>query len=139
MRSYLKEIKSPYQAIVAFSGEREYGGLDRLSAILNDFNEQFGNIAWEDSDRVRRMITEEIPSKVAADRAYQNAMQNSDLQNAKIEHEKALERVMAAVLNDDTQLFSKFHDDPTFKRWLTDRIFQMTCDTDNDPQPAAAR
>src|SRR5262249_35256412 len=26
IREYLKEIKSPYQAIVAFSGEREYGG-----------------------------------------------------------------------------------------------------------------
>ena len=78
------------------------------------------------------MITEEIPAKVAADRAYQNAMENSDRQNAKIEHEKALGRVMAAVLNDDTQLFSKFQDDPTFKKWLTDRIFEMTYDTEKE-------
>ncbi len=59
--------------------------LDRLSNILNDFNEQFGNIEWQDGDRVRRMITEEIPVKVAADRTYQNAMQNSDKQNTKID------------------------------------------------------
>ena len=72
------------------------------------------------------MITEEIPTKVAADKAYQNAMQNSDKQNAKIEHEKALKRVMTAVLNDDTQLFSKFQDDPGFRKWLTEKVFAMT-------------
>jgi type I restriction enzyme, R subunit len=107
-------------------GGRPEPELDRLSNILNDFNEHFGNIEWQDGDRVRRMITEEIPAKVAADKAYQNAMQNSDKQNAKIEHEKALKRVMTAVLNDDTQLFSKFQDDPAFRKWLTESIFAET-------------
>ena len=72
------------------------------------------------------MITEEIPAKVAADKAYQNAMRNSDKENAKVEHGKALERVMTAVLNDDTQLFSKFQDDADFRRWLTQTMFAMT-------------
>jgi type I restriction enzyme, R subunit len=53
-------------------------------------------------------------------------MQNSDKQNAKIENEKALKRIMTDVLNDDTQLFSKFQDDAAFRRWLTDRVFEMT-------------
>ena len=100
--------------------------IDRLSNILKVFNELFGNIEWEDDDRVRRMITEEIPAKVAEDKAYQNAMQNSDKENAKFEHGKALERVMTAVLNDDTQLFSKFQDDADFRRWLTQTMFAMT-------------
>ena len=100
--------------------------IDRLSNILKVFNEQFGNIEWVDGDRVRRMITEEIPAKVAADKAYQNAMRNSDKENAKVEHGKALERVMTAVLNDDTQLFSKFQDDADFRRWLTQTVFAMT-------------
>ncbi len=56
------------------------------------FNDQFGNIAWTDGDRVRKLVTEEIPAKVAADKAYQNAKKNSDKQNAKIEHDKALAR-----------------------------------------------
>ena len=100
--------------------------IDRLSNILKVFNEQFGNIEWVDGDRVRRMITEEIPAKVAADKAYQNAMRNSDKENAKVEHGKALERVMTAVLNDDTQLFSKFQDNADFRRWLTQTMFAMT-------------
>ena len=42
----------------------------------------------DDVDRVRRMITEEIPDRVAADTAYQNAKANSDEQNARIEHDQ---------------------------------------------------
>jgi hypothetical protein len=71
---------------------------DRLSNILAAFNDQFGNIAWTDADRVRQLITTEIPARVAADGAYQNAMANSDRQNARIEHDKALGRVMTAIL-----------------------------------------
>ena len=52
--------------------------LDRLSNIVAEFNDEFGDIAWDDVDRVRRMITEEIPDRVAADTAYQNAKANSD-------------------------------------------------------------
>ena len=36
-RDYLIERKSPYQAIVAFSGEHEYGGIKVTEASLNDF------------------------------------------------------------------------------------------------------
>ena len=66
-------------------------GRDRLSNILKNFNDQFGHILWEDEDRVRRLITEEIPAKVAEDTAYRNARENSDRQNARIEHDEASE------------------------------------------------
>ena len=55
------------------------------------------------------------PGKVAADKAYQNAKQNSDKQNARIEHDKALGRVMTAVLKDDTELFKQFSDNESFR------------------------
>lgn len=100
--------------------------LDRLSNIIRNFNDQFGNVSWNDGDRVHRLITEEIPKKVATDVAYQNAKQNSDKQNARIEHDKALARVMTSLLKDDTQLFKQFSDNESFRRWLTDTIFEMT-------------
>jgi type I restriction enzyme R subunit len=100
--------------------------LDRLSNILKTFNDQFGNIPWTDSDRVHRLITEDIPAKVAADTAYQNAKRYSDKQNARIEHDKALSRVMTAVLKDDTELFKQFMDNESFRRWLTDTVFGLT-------------
>ena len=107
-------------------GHRPEPELDCLSNILKTFNEQFGDIPWEDADRVRRLITEEIPAKVAEDTAYRNARENSDRQNARIEHDEALKRVMTAVLNDDMQLFKQFTDNEGFRRWLTDNVFGLT-------------
>jgi type I restriction enzyme R subunit len=86
-------------------GHKPEPELDRLSNILKTFNDQFGNIPWTDADRVHKLITEEIPAKVAADSAYQNARQHSDKQNARIEHDKALRKVMTDLLSDHTQLF----------------------------------
>ena len=107
-------------------GHRPETELDRLSNILKTFNDQFGDIPWEDADRVRRLITEEIPAKVAEDTAYRNARQNSDRQNARIEHDEALKRVMTAVINDDMQLFKQFTDNEGFRRWLTENVFGLT-------------
>ena len=86
----------------------------------------FGDIAWDDVDRVLRMITEEIPDRVAADTAYQNAKANSDEQNARIEHEKALGRVILTLMKDDTQLFKQFSDNDPFKRWIGEKVFSLT-------------
>ena len=110
--------------------------LDRLSNILRTFNDQFGNIPWSDADRVHKLITEEIPDRVAADSAYQNAKKNSDKQNARIEHDKALRRVMTAMVNDHTELFRYFMDDESFRRWMTDTVFGLTY-SDESPRPAS--
>jgi len=110
--------------------------LDRLSNIIKTFNDQFGNVPWTDADRVNTLITVEIPARVAADTAYQNAQRNSDKQNARIEHDKALARVMTAVLKDDTELFKQFSDNDSFRRWLTDTVFDLTY-SDVGPGPAA--
>ena len=107
------------------SGHRPEAELDRLSNILRTFNEHFGDVRWEDADRVQQLITETIPARVAADTAFRNARQNSDRQNARIEHDQALLRVMTAVMRDDTELFKQFMDNASFKRWLTDTVFSL--------------
>uniref|UniRef100_UPI003220532F type I restriction endonuclease subunit R n=1 Tax=Plasticicumulans sp. TaxID=2307179 RepID=UPI003220532F len=111
-------------------GHKPEPELDRLSNILEAFNDQFGNIRWSDADRVHKLITEDIAQRVAADKAYQNARQNSDKQNARIEHDKALARVMTAVLKDDTELFKQFMDNESFRRWMTDTVFGLTYSED---------
>ena len=95
-----------------------------LSNILSDFNDLWGT-EWDDSDRVHQLITQTIPARVAADTAFLNARQNSDRENARIEHDKALRDVMISVMNDDTKLFKKFMDDSDFRRWLTDTVFGL--------------
>ena len=88
----------------------------------------YGCFLLTDADRVGKLITEEIPSRVAADTAYQNAQRNSDQQNARIEHDRALERVMIDVLNDDAELFKQFTDNESFRRWMMDTVFERTYD-----------
>lgn len=102
--------------------------LDRLSNIVRTFNDQWGSIPWKDADKVRKVITEEIPAKVAADKAYQNARKNSDKNAARLEHDKALARVMTDLLADNTELFKQFSDNASFQKWLKDMVFNMTFD-----------
>jgi len=112
--------------------------LGRLSQIIRAFNDMFGNIEWKDQDRILQVITEELPIKVAADTAYQNAIKNSDKQNARIEHDAALDRIMLGFVLDHTELYRHFSDDPGFKKWLSDWIFQSTYQQ-ADPGPNVQR
>lgn len=76
-------------------------------------------------DLLKQLITETIPARVAADTAFRNARVNSDRQNARIEHDKALLRVMTGVMKDDTELFKRYMDDKEFRRDMTDAVFKV--------------
>ncbi|PKO12694.1 MAG: DEAD/DEAH box helicase [Chloroflexi bacterium HGW-Chloroflexi-10] len=108
------------------AGHKPEPELEPLSNIIKSFNDQFGNIEWADADRIRRLIADEIPAKLVADTAYQNAQANPDRQNARIEHDKALERVITAFIKDDTELFRQFFDNTSFRTWLADKMFNLT-------------
>ena len=106
--------------------------MDLLSVILNDFNDMFGNISWNDADNVRRQILE-IPAMVSRDEKYQNAMKNSDEQSARLESERALQQVIFAIMADNMELFKQFQDNPSFKKWLSDLVFNLTYNKDGKP------
>ena len=108
------------------SGGKPEPELDLLSNILKSFNEMFGNIDWKDADKIGKVIADALPAKVSADQAYQNAMKNSDRQNARIEHDRALEHAIIELLSDHTELFKQFSDNPSFKKWLSETIFAAT-------------
>ena len=114
-------------------GQQPDPELERLSNILRAFNDLFGDIDWEDGDRVKELITTTIPSRVAEDTAFKNAQKNSDRENARIEHDKALLRVMTAVMKDDTQLFKQFQDNEGFKRWMTDTVYELAAEQVSGP------
>lgn len=100
--------------------------IDPLSSILAEFNSMFGDIDWKDSDKIGKVIAEELPYRVSADRAYQNAILNSDSDNARVEHDRALERAVIELLSDHTELFKQFSDNPSFKDWLSATVFKAT-------------
>lgn len=111
---------------VGGGGGRPQPDMDKLTNILKSFNEQFGTL-FTDVDRVAKRIQEDIAPKVAADQAYQNAKQNTP-NTARLEHDKALSRVMLSLLKDDTEAYKQFVENESFKRFVSDMVFHMTFD-----------
>lgn len=103
--------------------------LDYLSKILDSFHSMFGDIDWKDEDQVKDHISK-IPKAVAKDKAYQNAMKNSDKQNARLESEKALGRVIMNMMTDNIEIFKQYNDNDSFKKWLSNLVFDVTYNTE---------
>lgn len=99
--------------------------MDPLSHIISEFNDMFGNIQWNDADNVQRQLLQ-IPAMVSHDEKYRNAMKNSDEQEARTESERALQQVIFSIMADNMELFKQFQDNPSFKKWLTDMVFNLT-------------
>ena len=105
-------------------GHKPEPEMDKLSNIVKAFNDMYGGL-FADAKAAEKRILVEIPQKVSADPAYQNARKNTP-SNARLEHDKALRRVMTAMFKDDAQLFKQFQNNESFRGWLTDTVFGMT-------------
>ncbi len=154
MDSYRNEVQAELRVALADAdaeiepvptsggGRKAEPELDRLSNIIRSFNEMWGGIEWNDKDKIRRLLTEELPATVAADKAYRNAVANSDKQNARIEHDRALNRAITDLVTDHTELYRQFGENDGFRRWLSEMIFGLTYvatrGREDDSRPGAA-
>jgi type I restriction enzyme R subunit len=109
---------------VESGGQKPQPKLDRLSNILKTWNEHWGTL-FNDSDRVFKRITDEVAPKVASNQAYKNAKMNTP-HTAHIAHDKALEKVMQTFLKDDTEVYKQFVENESFRRAVTDMVFEIT-------------
>ena len=107
--------------------------MELLSNIVSEFNDMFGNIEWKDEDNARHQVTEVIPAMVSKDESYQNAMRNSDEEGARLESERALQQVIFSIMADNMEIFKQYQDNPAFRKWLADMVFNMTYNPDGTP------
>ena len=107
-------------------GKKQEPEMNTLEVIVNEFNRLWGDISWKDEDKIQQVICEDIPNKVLESEAYQNAMKNSSKQNAKIEHDKALAKIIREMLFDHAELAKLFSENEDFRRWLIDMSFEKT-------------
>ena len=101
--------------------------LDRLSNIIRGFNDLFGNIAWEDGDRIRQLIADGDPEQ--GRRRMLPIRTRSRTPTSRTPASSTTRRlgsVIIGLMKDDTELFKQFSDNPEFKRWLADTIFSAT-------------
>lgn len=47
-------------------------------------------------------------------------------QNARIEHDRAFQRVITGLLTDHTKLFKQISGHDSFKKWLSNTVFCLT-------------
>ena len=107
------------------SGQQPDPEFDSLENIIEAFNQRFGDIEWEDSDKVRKILSEDIPNELKTNSDTMQTIQSSDPQNAKIASDRKLAEFMQALLFTHTEIFKKFTDDPDFKRQYEDFIFDI--------------
>ena len=115
--------------LIGGSGGRSEPELEPLSRIVATFNETWGT-DFTDADKVAKLIRT-LPDQVVADTAYQNARRNSDPQNARIEHDAALRRLITSMVRTNTELFRAYTENPDFRAWLSDQMFWLTYLDDN--------
>ena len=86
-----------------------------------------------DEEAMAKVVAEELPRRVATDESYRNALKNSDRQNARIEHDRALEQVIVELVTDHAELFKQFTENSDFRRWLADHSFRSSADVAKKP------
>ncbi len=106
---------------------------ERLSSILEDFNQTYGNITWSDPDRIRQILTDELPSRVLLNEKVRNAINQGDPQNLMAELGPALQALILGGYRDQNELLKQFMDNENFRRLVTDRIFEATFTTPQQP------
>ena len=98
--------------------------MEPLSRIVAEFNQMWGG-DFTDADRVAELV-QAIPGQVIKDPAYQHAVQNSDRQNAQIEHDAALRRLITTGIRSSTEMYKAYTENIDFQSWLNAMIFDLT-------------
>ena len=65
--------------------------------------------------------------------AENNSFCITDKQNARMESERALQSVIFSIMADNMELFKQFNDNPSFKKWLSDLVFNLTYNPEGKP------
>ena len=107
--------------------------MDRLSNIINEFNKTWGG-KFSDPGRVSEVLNR-MPEQVLEDQQYQNARKNSGRQNAQVELDSALRRLVTSMVRCQTEIYRAYTEDSEFREWLNGVMFQATYQTQENPNP----
>ena len=83
---------------------------------------------WESSDQglAMELLGDRMPGQVLEDQQYQNARKNSGRQNAQVELDSALRRLVTWMVRCQTELYKAYTEDGEFREWLNGEMFRAT-------------
>lgn len=134
MDSYRLQLESTTDILMEPGGElqpgsTEIGGgisqpeIDRLSSILQTFNDRFGT-QFEDVDKVRAMA-ESVAKDVAQNQELITSIQHSDDQNARITSDKIVGEELLKHITTNFDLYKLYSDNKEFKEDFSAMMFGM--------------
>ena len=68
----------------------------------------------------------DLPDIVSKDEAYQNAIKNSDEQNARAESDRATTQAILATMSSGIELYKAIQANDSFRKWVLDMVFNAT-------------
>ena len=105
-------------------GQAREPEMDRLSNIIAEFNKTWGS-KFSEPERVSEVLNR-MPEQVLEDQQYQNARMNSGRQNAQVELDSALRRLVTSMVRCQTELYKAYTEDGEFRQWLNGEMFRAT-------------
>ena len=111
-------------ALPGTGGQAREPEMDRLSNIIAEFNKTWGG-KFSEPERVSKVLNR-MPEQVLEDQQYQNARMNSGRQNAQIELDSALRRLVTSMVRCQTELYKAYTEDGEFREWLNGEMFRAT-------------
>jgi type I restriction enzyme R subunit len=101
--------------------------LENLSKILEEFNKVCGGlgIKWTNDKAAQKQLLD-LPETVKASVSYQDAMENSDVQNSRIESDKATRKAIQGNSATGIEFYKAITDHPEFFKFVTDYVFSST-------------
>ena len=99
--------------------------LEKLSAIVEDFNETYGNIPWTDADEVRRQIRE-LPGRIQQDKKFVKAVTDHNEQMISILFGELISNAVANLGKEKLEFMTQFFKNEAFRAFVSERILSVT-------------
>jgi type I restriction enzyme R subunit len=98
---------------------------DTLENIINEFNKRFGNIKWNEPDKVEKTLSKDIPAMMKEDTKTIESIRKSDRQNAQVAANKKLRKTILGLVKSNAEIYNKFQQDENFRQNYQDFIFEQ--------------
>jgi type I restriction enzyme R subunit len=117
-------IDPPPTGDATFQAELE---LDRLSSILETFNDLFADAGFTDEDRIKALnnINGPIMDTITGDSDLEATLNSGDVQNTQIQFNKSLEKALTANIQSNVQVYKKQQEDRLFRQHLEALVYDL--------------
>jgi type I restriction enzyme, R subunit len=118
--AYLEQLDEDGQVDFKSKAKIFTRAYDFLGSIL-----PYGNREWEKLSILLNLLIPKLPAPKEEDLS-KGILESIGMDSYRIEHDKALAKVMLNLLKDDTQVYKQFVENEAFRRAVSDFVYSLT-------------